>query len=411
MWVCPIRTCRRRFATEEETNQHIDVDHAGARCDRPNVLLEQYRVFDTANLRQRREKAAEQAAKRAARMGRDEETEIADSREAYDSLTPRYFFGTKGLLDQDRGNECRTLGQLFDSRTEGALRLTARYTSRTSEGTFTKYYAWWVLFLHQKGPQVDKFIQNDVLDGAFINISHKCHFAWCLNVAHLEQVVKEVNDDRTRCKVGSRANDGGCNALYSSHPHDHCLLRNPIGEPFDEFDAGERPERRLSPVRQMVGLCANGCMTSTRWLKDPDDNTKVLCNACYKKKWRLSKKEAQSPNGTMSKKPRTVLQGPCVNGCTMTTQWLRDPDDKTKVLCNACYQKHHYLSKQEAQSPNGTRPKNQGPCVNGCTETPQWLKDPDDKTKVLYNACYHRKYRLKTKEGISPTSTLYRVSA
>ncbi|KAM0805543.1 hypothetical protein BDR22DRAFT_816982 [Usnea florida] len=151
---------------------------------------------------------------------------------------------------------------------------------------------------------------------AFVNISHKCHFAWCLNVAHLEQVVKEVNDDRTRCKVGSRANDG---------------------EAFDELDAGE------SPVE------------------------------------------------------RPELEGPCTNGCTTSGQWKRDPDDKTKVLCNACYQKKHYLRKQEAQSPNGTRPKNQGPCVNGCTETPQWLKDPDDKTKVLCNACYHRKYVSRRK--------------
>ena len=94
---------------------------------------------------------------------------------------------------------------------------------------FRAIMARWVLFLHQEeGPQLDKFVRDTVLAG-WCHVSHKCHWAFCFNVAHLEQVSKTVNDDPSVCKNRSWANDGGCNALHSLHPHDHCLLVNPHG--------------------------------------------------------------------------------------------------------------------------------------------------------------------------------------
>ena len=46
-------------------------------------------------------------------------------------------------------------------------------------------------------------------------------------------ILEVINDDRSICKNRSRSKDGGCNALQSLHPHDHCLLDNPQGAAFD----------------------------------------------------------------------------------------------------------------------------------------------------------------------------------
>ena len=54
MWVCPVRTCHRCFATEEETWDHIEVEHCGSSVDSPTISLEYYRVFNTTELRKQR---------------------------------------------------------------------------------------------------------------------------------------------------------------------------------------------------------------------------------------------------------------------------------------------------------------------------------------------------------------------
>ena len=51
MWVCPIRTCHRRFVAEEETLEYIEDRHTGQNDDVPNILLDQYRMFDIGELR------------------------------------------------------------------------------------------------------------------------------------------------------------------------------------------------------------------------------------------------------------------------------------------------------------------------------------------------------------------------
>ena len=40
LWVCPTRICHRRFATEEETWDHIEVEHCGSSVDSPTISLE-----------------------------------------------------------------------------------------------------------------------------------------------------------------------------------------------------------------------------------------------------------------------------------------------------------------------------------------------------------------------------------
>ena len=69
---------------------------------------------------------------------------------------------------------------------------------------------------------------------AFTQTSHKCHWAWCLVLSHLEQGLPIQNYDPNVCKNRSRVDWGGCNALKCLHPFDYCLLDNPKGTSFDD---------------------------------------------------------------------------------------------------------------------------------------------------------------------------------
>ena len=51
MWVCPIRTCHRWFGTERETLEHLKDEYTGQSNNALNILLDQYRMFDTEGLR------------------------------------------------------------------------------------------------------------------------------------------------------------------------------------------------------------------------------------------------------------------------------------------------------------------------------------------------------------------------
>lgn len=217
--------------------------------------------------------------------------EIETFYDAYHSPTARVYFEHLGLLHQEATTLCRTLQEDFEKRPEGATQLHKSYNLDLHGRNFTKYYPWWVLFLSQEeGPQLDKFIRNAVLGGTWCHISHRCHWGWCLNVAHLEQVLRVVNDDRSICKNGSRSQDGGCNALSSLHPHDHCLLRNPIGAPFVQTS---RPARE--PTKNF-GPCAEGHTTTWggKWYRDPDDKTRQLCGKCYQQALRRRRKPGKT---------------------------------------------------------------------------------------------------------------------
>ena len=181
-------------------------------------------LFNTTNLRKRRRRAE---AKWTAGFDSEEDKkgDMDALYSAYHSQTARNYFMGKGLLNQGKDPLCRTLRQGFITRNPGATRSDIVYMLKLPEGVIAKEYPWWVLFLQQEhGPQLDKFIRNALLGGTWCHISHKCYWAFCLNSSHLEQVLKPVNDDRSVCKNRSRDNDGGCNALHSLHPHNHCLL-------------------------------------------------------------------------------------------------------------------------------------------------------------------------------------------
>ena len=275
-WVCPVRICRRRFVTEDQVIRHVQEEHAGQSDDAPAILLEQYRTFDTDNLRFLRERAMKTA-------DSDSEEEMQADVErfyaAYHSRTARVFFDNLGLLHQEATTLCRTLQEEFEKCPEGATHLNEAYPLVTHGRSLNRNYHWWVLFLSQEeGPQLDKFVRNAVLGGYWCHISHRCHWGWCLNVAHLEQVLRVVNDDRSICKNGSRGQYGGCNALSSLHPHDHCLLRNPIGAPNVQTRRSGRPTKNFGP-------CAEGHTTTWggKWYRDPDDKTRQLCGNRYQR--------------------------------------------------------------------------------------------------------------------------------
>ena len=42
MWVCPVRTCYRRFGTEIEPLAHLEDEYAGISDDAPAILLHQF---------------------------------------------------------------------------------------------------------------------------------------------------------------------------------------------------------------------------------------------------------------------------------------------------------------------------------------------------------------------------------
>ena len=341
MWVCPVRICHVRFGTEEETWHHIDIEHGGSSVDLPTILPERFRTFNTTELRRQRT-----IAETMWKLGCDgEEVEarnMAILYSVYYSRTARNYFMDHGLLNQGKDSLCRTLRSQFDKRQPGTVRLTATYHARLPEGTLTKKYFWWVLLLHQNvGPQLDKFIHNAVLGGTWCHVSHKCHWAFCLNVSHLELVLRAVNDDRTVCKNRSRANDGGCNALSSLHSHDHCLLDNPHGAFFDDEPPPPQPRPRISQERKMVGPCFNGCSTTRQWYRHPDDGTKCLCSTCYIRMYRAKRKEAGLSRWPALDGPKTRIAGPCVNGCTTTWGggWCRDSGHKMTPPCSVYFKR------------------------------------------------------------------------
>lgn len=103
-------------------------------------------------------------------------------------------------------------------------------------------------------------------------------------MAHLEQVLKTVNDDRTICKNGTRLRDGGCNALTSLHPHDdYCMLDNPEGEPFTVQLNVQRHPRRWSKEekRKEKGRAISDARQRGRdgywfrWQRDPTNTNRV----------------------------------------------------------------------------------------------------------------------------------------
>jgi len=129
---------------------------------------------------------------------------------------------------------------------------------------------------------------------------------------------------------------------------------------------GRRPKMQLGTVEdRSCSFC--GITGTLQWYKDPQDKTKDRCYACYRK----------------IKTCLDSLVGKFCFSCgtTETSQWYKDPQDKSKDRCNACYQK----ARAQLDSLAG---KSCSFC--GTTETSRWYKDPQDKAKNRCNACYQK---------------------
>ena len=245
-----------------------------------------------------------------------------------------------------------------------------------------KSYAWWLLLLHQKeGSELDIFISDAVLGGSWTKVSHKCHWAFCFVVSHLEPVMRIENSDRTVCKNRSRGNDGGCNALHSLHPYDHCLLDMPVGTPFDI---------ELPPP--LPGL-ANGQKVGRSADKELSPPLSEFKHDIRGKKSRGIEQLPPLPERNDSNKqavpPRARLIGPCVYGHTTSSgdSWLRDPADKTRVVCKFCWRK--------LRSTVPKRQRREGPCVVCHTiTTSQWCTD--DRGTVCRSCSDKLRRRVRT---------------
>lgn len=340
MWICTVRTCHQRFATEAEAIGHLEQVHSGgdprppplpavaplptplpAAPDAPRILDERYRAFDLSELRSMRE-AAIAIWKLKCESEDEEQRQVAMLYAAYHSPAPRLFFSKRGVLNQDvdaKLDHCSTIERSYRESGEDNQRCSRRYSLMVGKDSVSGHYYWWVIFLHQRvGSELDKFIQNAVPGGGWVEISHKCHWSWCFVASHLEQVLPMENANRTSCKNGSRAREGGCNALRSTHPHDHCFLGLPKGTSFDAnlpkpiYATKGRP-RKLAPS---VGTKGRQGRNKRKWM------------------------DSEGGQETEDIK-RGERQGPCAEGHTTTSKrgWFLDPNDRQTMLCDKCYGK------------------------------------------------------------------------
>ena len=211
-------------------------------------------------------------------------------------MDPRLYFGKLGLLDQDwntRADSCRTIDKVYDSSNYSTLRPNLSYKCGRHDQAVMKGYYWWIMLLHtEEGSQLDNFISNS----HWTQTSHKCHWAFCLVISHLEAVRAAENVDRTVCKNGLRARYGGCNSLQSLHPHDHCLIGAPRASGFEKviyYDPQAPKLRRASKrLAARKGRCEEcrvkkprGRQVGVFWRKDPTDSAISLCHNCYRARW------------------------------------------------------------------------------------------------------------------------------
>ena len=129
---------------------------------------------------------------------------------------------------------------------------------------------------------------------------------------------------------------------------------------------GRRPKMQLGTAE--ARYCSScGTIETSRWHKDPQDKSKDRCNACYQR----------------AKPQPHPLVGKTCSSCRSieTPQWYKNPLDKSKDYCQSCYRK----AKAYQASLAG---KTCSSC--GTAETPQWCKDPQDKSKDHCLVCYRK---------------------
>ena len=122
-------------------------------------------------------------------------------RKAWYSPTPRNYLIQRELLYQplhDIGHH-RYLEGFRDERPPHYNLL--NHSCEKGKRLLTKPLPWWVLYLHLPEAFITKRLTDTMLG---CHVSHRCHWGPCLVVSDIEIVPKSVNDDRNRCKNGSR---------------------------------------------------------------------------------------------------------------------------------------------------------------------------------------------------------------
>jgi hypothetical protein len=113
------------------------------------------------------------------------------------------------------------------------------------------------------------------------------------------------------------------------------------------------------------------------WGKDPFDKTRDLCNTCYQK----AHTEKQTQEGRACH----------IDPSHKTIIWYKDPFDKTRDLCNTCYKKAH--TEMVTQ-------KGRVCSVDPSHMTKEWRKDPFDNTRDLCKTCYQKAHtEMVTQKG------------
>ena len=140
--------------------------------------------------------------------------------------------------------------------------------------------------------------------------------------------------------------------------------------------------------------------SSSQWFKNPDDKTLDICQACYRK--------ARKELGKSCSK--------CLSDSSF--HWYKKPDDKTLDICAACYRKARVeilMTKRQifAQLSIEKLKTNWVKAVlNVCLiQACQWYKNSDDKTLDVCQACYRKALRKrKTTRGYLMNSTYCKAS-
>ena len=325
---CPMQTCYLRFVTKDEWRAHVGDQHPEMKDINPSILAKRYRTFDLADMRLSRENH-QRIWEINCKSKEEEHFSTAKLYAAYHSRTVREYFSNRGLLGQSFDpveSQCRIVSRSFE-KAEDQSRPRMKYCLRTKWGKLMSTWGWFLLLLHQpEGSELDKFIFDTLI--SWVHLSHKFHWAWCFVISHLERELPDENDDRTSCKNRSRRLYGGCNALTSRHPFNHCLLDLPKGDAFD-LNLPPPPRGKVTALKAPRGKSAD--------LQAPRGKATNL---------QATKRKAPKPlsRTDTSKRPKTLqpeLTGPCANGhkTSLNNEWHEDLFTSKRVLCGMCWLK------------------------------------------------------------------------
>ncbi|KAF7721891.1 Transcription factor GATA-5 [Apophysomyces ossiformis] len=146
-----------------------------------------------------------------------------------------------------------------------------------------------------------------------------------------------------------------------------------------------------APKRSIGGPCTN-ChrLHSASWIRDRTNENKIICAACYKYLKRHGVPRPQVPDLNVLHKPPPKECSRCK--AIPTTSLLRDPKNRKKTLCGACYlertkpetSESSHVSEEATASPE---PKEtEGPCSR-CRAKRSFSWFQDTNGKIICHKC------------------------